>query len=267
MKDQAKFQADFVLDQKAAVREEDGDLIIEGYAADWLMDRQEEAFEPGAFEEGLKSFIERNPILVYHHQYDKALGQVIEADNRPDGLWVKARVDAPADGSWAQDVYNKIKRGTIRGFSVGGIFHRREGPDGKARIHKADFAELSVTPFPVNPRTLFAVAGKAFEEDEIDEPKLRAALELRDRVLRLQETFEEIERKAAESQRAKWAKSGVAMQDGSFPITHCGTDSYSNGAARARLHSAKGKSESAIMAHIQKREKALGCKSGGADDS
>lgn len=167
----AEFQYDFVLDQKAAqvTEDEHGDLYIEGYASDFGLDRQDEAFEPGAFEEGLKSFMEVNPVMLYHHKGDKALGQYVDARLDEHGLWVKGRVDKPAPGSWAEDIFNKIKRGTIRAFSVGGIFKRRNTPDGP-RIFKCDLAEISVTPFPVNPRTTFAVvAGKAFEDINIPE--------------------------------------------------------------------------------------------------
>lgn len=167
----AEFQYDFALDAKALEHtvDENGDLWIEGYASDFGIDRQEEAFEPGAFERGLKSFLERNPIMLYHHQYDKALGQFTEARVDENGLWVKGRVDAPAAGSWAEDVFNKIRKGTIKAFSVGGIFRRRMTKNGP-RIHDVDLGEISVTPFPVNPRTTFAVvAGKAF--GEIVEPE------------------------------------------------------------------------------------------------
>lgn len=174
MKQEAPFQLDFVLDTKAAtsVDPDSGDVYIEGYASDFGTDRDEEAFEPGAFKKAMEAFM-RNPILCYHHQYDKALGQVEQFEHRPDGLWVKARLDKPAAGGWAEDIVNKVKRGTIRAFSVGGRFKRRTGSDGRPRIHEADIAEISVTPLPVNPRTLFAVAGKAFGE----EPDLSAVLE------------------------------------------------------------------------------------------
>ncbi len=161
----ADFQYDFALDGKALSTEvdDDGDLWIEGYASDWGIDRQEEAFEPGAFERGLKAFLASNPIMLYHHQYDKALGQFVDARIDSNGLWVRGRVDKPSLGSWAEDVFNKIKRGTIKSFSVGGIFKRRMTEKGP-RIFEADLGEISVTPFPVNPRTHFAVvAKKAFE--------------------------------------------------------------------------------------------------------
>lgn len=165
----APFRYDFILDAKADLQytEEDGDLFIQGYASDFGLDRQGEAFEPGAFEQGLKAFMETNPILLYHHKYDQALGQVVDSRLDGKGLWVKARVDKPAPGSWAEDVFNKIKKGTIRAFSVGGIFRRRMTEAGP-RIFDCDLGEISVTPFPVNPRTTFAVAaGKAFENIEI----------------------------------------------------------------------------------------------------
>lgn len=168
MKEQAEFQLDMVLGEKAAVTvAADGDLIIEGYASDYEADRQDEFFEPGAVNDGLKAFLDTNPILLYHHKSGQALGQVIEARVDNVGAWIKARVDKPAPGSWAQDVYQKVKRGTIRGFSIGGRFFRRpDQKSGMTKIYKADIHEISVTPYPINPRTLFGVAQKAFSDEE-----------------------------------------------------------------------------------------------------
>lgn len=164
----AEFHFDAVLGQKAVVQEAaNGDLYIEGYASDYEADRQDEFFEPGAVNDGLKSYIETNPILLYHHKFSQALGQVVEARVDDVGVWVKARIDKPARGSWAEDVFQKVKRGTIRGFSIGGRFFRRpDQKSGMTRIYKADIHEISVTPYPINPRTLFAVAQKAFEDAE-----------------------------------------------------------------------------------------------------
>lgn len=187
MKTSAPFTYDFILDGKAAVHEEDDHLIVEGLAADFGFDRQDEAFEPGAFDAGMKAFMETNPILCYHHKYDIALGEVLEWEKKAEGPWVKARVDKPEAGTDLMDVYRKIKSGVIKGFSIGGKFHRRTGADGRPRIHRADVAELSITPLPINPRTLFAVAGKAFGEDP-DLEAVEAAAQ------QLTKTFERIER-------------------------------------------------------------------------
>lgn len=163
----AEFEFGFTLDGKAVVTEPDdnGDIYIEGLASDFGLDRQDEAFEPGAFNEGLKAYMSNNPILLYHHKTDVSLGQVVSADLTNEGLHVKARVDAPEPGTMIADYVRKIKNGTLRAFSVGGKFHRHMTANGP-RIFKCDMRELSVTPLPVNPRTLFALAGKAFESAE-----------------------------------------------------------------------------------------------------
>jgi HK97 family phage prohead protease len=187
MKTSAPFQFDFTLEGKAAVVEQDDHLILEGYAADYGFDREDEAFEEGAFEEGMKAFMASNPIVCYHHKYDQALGEVLEWERKSEGPWVKVRVDQPEPHTPLADVYRKIKSGVIKGFSIGGRFHRRKGEDGRVRIHKADVAELSITPLPINPRTLFAVAGKAFGEDP-DLDAAEAAVE------RLTKAFERVEK-------------------------------------------------------------------------
>lgn len=163
MQDTAKFQFDVLLDGKA-IASDDGKLRVEGYAAGFDVDRQDEAFEKGAFEKGLQNFLKRGAPLLYHHHYDKSLGVVEDAHVDSKGLFLKAVLDNPEPGTELADVWNKVKSGSIKGFSVGGIFKRKQTPAG-LRIHQADLVEVSITPVPVQPDTLFAVAGKAFSED------------------------------------------------------------------------------------------------------
>jgi HK97 family phage prohead protease len=171
VKEQATFQFDFALDADASVELEGKALRIEGYAAGFDRDREGEAFMPGVFDKGLEKYFKRNPVLCYHHHTDQALGVVEEAKLDGKGLFVKAKLDDPEPGTPLADVYNKVKSGTIKGFSVGGIFRRKMTPQGP-RIHEADVAEISVTPVPMEPGSLFALAGKAFG----NEPDLGAAL-------------------------------------------------------------------------------------------
>jgi HK97 family phage prohead protease len=193
----ADFDFGFTLDSKAMVEEaDDGTIIIEGYASDFGLDRQDEAFEPGAFEEGIKSFMD-NPVLLYHHKTDTALGQVEKLVPKPQGLWVRARVDKPEPNTIIADYARKIKSGVLRGFSVGGKFFRRMTPSGP-RIFKCDLREVSVTPLPVNPRTLFAVAGKAFDNMEgMDSPVVVDTTDLEERIEKLDALFTTLEGKAS----------------------------------------------------------------------
>lgn len=165
MKTEAPFTLDFVLEGKSLLSDADEGFYVEGYASDFGVDRQNEAFETGAFDAGMKAFMETNPILIYHHKYDQPLGQVKEYKMDQKGMWVKAWVSPAEAGTPLADVTNKIRSGIIRGFSIGGKFHRHMTPRGM-RIHTADIAELSMTPLPINPRTLATVAGKAFGDEE-----------------------------------------------------------------------------------------------------
>jgi hypothetical protein len=60
-------------------------------------------------------------------------------------------------------------------------------------------------------------------------------------------------------QRRAWAKSGVAMPDGSYPITTCTGPGTSAINARRAIGRAPASKRAAVKAHIATREKALGC--------
>lgn len=186
--DLVQFRLDFVPTGKAledgtlapVVTEEDnGDLMIEGYAAVWDgNDRQGENFAPGAFERGIKSFLGGQAGLCYHHKHDQLLGKVLDLrEEEGKGLKMKARVDGairnhPILGTY----YEQIKKGSLNALSVGGFFRRALTEAGR-RIVDMDFTEISVTPVPVHPGTSFAVvAGKALAS-EIEVPEVPADLD------------------------------------------------------------------------------------------
>lgn len=163
-----KFRFDFSLEGKAAddpiVTElEDGDLLIEGFAAVWEGDdRQGENFAPGAFQAGIQKFLSGQAALCYHHKHDKCLGKVLDLREEGKGLKMRARVDGaiqthPELGT----IYKQIKKGTYNGLSTYGFFTRKEN-----KIVGVDLTEISVTPVPVHPGTSLSVlAGKALASD------------------------------------------------------------------------------------------------------
>lgn len=168
--DTIAFRFDFALDAKAlgdgqqVVTESDnGDLIIEGYAAVFEgLDRENENFAPGAFERGIKAFLGGQSGLCFHHKHDKLLGKVLGLQQDGKGLKMKARVDAAIRSHPELGVYyEQIKNGSLNALSVGGFFKRMAN-----KIVDMDFTEISVTPVPVHPGTNFAVvAGKALASD------------------------------------------------------------------------------------------------------
>lgn len=168
-----QFQYGFVLEGKAVddqtvTVEENGDLIIEGYAAVFDgLDREGENFAEGAFQRGIKAFLGGQAGLCYHHKHEKLLGRVLDLhEEEGKGLKMRARVDAAIRSHPELGVYyEQIRRGTLNALSVGGFF-RRKLTDAGRKIVDMDFTEISVTPVPVHPGTHFAVvAGKALVSD------------------------------------------------------------------------------------------------------
>lgn len=176
---------------------DDGDLLIEGWAANFEgLDRQNENFTDGAFKRGIKSFLNGQRALCFHHQFDKGIGEVLDLEEvEGKGLKMKARVDHQPESSPLRYIYNAIKKGTYKGLSVGGYFKRKLTEKGW-RIADMDFTEISVTPVPVHPGTGFAViAGKALEnapepEATPADPAIEALERLHRSTERLVATFE-----------------------------------------------------------------------------
>lgn len=199
------FVHDFVLEGKAledgstaptVIEEENGDLIIEGWAASFEgLDRQGENFVSGAFQRGIKSFLEGQSALCFHHQNDKGIGSVLDLQEKPEGLWMKARVDFQPESSPLRYIYNAVKKGSYKGLSVGGFF-KRALVKGRQMIADMDFTEISVTPVAVHPKTKFAVvAGKALGSDQepVETPTVPDTAELKTRLTELGEALDRLQ--------------------------------------------------------------------------
>ena len=166
--DLIEFRQGFLLEGKASEETitelEDGDLLIEGWAANFAgLDRESENFVPGSFQEGIKAFLSStNRPLCFHHKKDHVIGKVLDLrEEEGKGLWMSARVDKQVEGSPLFHIYNGIKKRSIAGLSVGGYF-RRGLVNGRKMLTGCDFVEISATSTPVHAGTSFAVvAGKA----------------------------------------------------------------------------------------------------------
>ena len=179
------FRFDFMPEGKAldgdgdvVTVQDNGDLIIEGWAAVFEgQDRQNENFIEGAFQKGIKAFLDGQAALCYHHDTGKLLGNVLELEEvEGKGLRMKARVDAAIAKHPELGVYyEQIKNRSLRALSVGGFFKRKLTEAGM-KINGCDFTEISVTPVPIHPGTSFGVvAGKALRETpNLPEGEMRA---------------------------------------------------------------------------------------------
>lgn len=147
---------DFAFEKKAVGS--DGAIIIEGIAATLQPDREGDVIERGAMERAVAAYM-RNPVLLWYHNTSEVLGQVERAEVTSQGLFVRARVEKPAATSHLLDVYEKIRRGVIRAFSIGARFKKKLGPGGITVITDMDWAETSIAPIGIQPGALFTVTG------------------------------------------------------------------------------------------------------------
>lgn len=84
------------------------------------VDRAGDRVMPGAFNGSLASWEQKGrPIpVIFAHDWgnlDAHIGEVLEAKETEDGLWVKGKLEM--DEPFAQRVWKKMKRGTIAEFS------------------------------------------------------------------------------------------------------------------------------------------------------
>ena len=146
----------FVLEGKgiSATSLRSGDLEISGYALTWnTLDADGETFIRGALRDAIPAFIESGGVLAWQHRpADHPLGRVLEMEEDDVGVRFKARVDHQPASSPLRFLYDAIKRGTMRGCSIGGYFgDRRPTVFGDLIERVVRITELSLTTHPKDP--------------------------------------------------------------------------------------------------------------------
>lgn len=122
--------------------EEDG--TIEAIVATYDKDSVGDKIAPGAFEKSLAAWAEsgKNIPFIWSHQHDNPdayLGEILEAKETDDGLWVKAKVDM--DHPPAKRVYDLMKTGKVSQFSF--AYDVEDGEMVKAKsAGEGDYYEL-----------------------------------------------------------------------------------------------------------------------------
>lgn len=154
-----------VLDQTS----DEGKIFIEGYANTATKDRVGDYIPASAWKEStLKSYLEKNPILLFNHKAGDPIGQVTEAYPSENGLYIKAWTYS--DRAEFKDA-QKVKDGVLRTFSVhfDTDWSNWEYSDAlNAFVAKAidDLYEISIVSIPANADSTFSVAkslGSEFE--------------------------------------------------------------------------------------------------------
>ena len=87
-----------------------GGRFIEGMASTEAVDRDDDIVLPGSLDESLPDY-RNNPVLLFNHDFNRPVGNVVEIKSVDNGYFVRARVDDPEAKRWVQ-------LGNIRAFSI-----------------------------------------------------------------------------------------------------------------------------------------------------
>jgi HK97 family phage prohead protease len=137
--------------------------MIRGMASTADFDRAGDSISAEAWQKGgLKNF-EKNPIILFNHDYDKPIGRATGLKSGPDGLELECKISKAAPANVAQ----LVKDGVLGAFSVG--FRVKDADyiketDG-LMIKDAELFEVSVVSVPCNQSATFSLA-KSFDSSE-----------------------------------------------------------------------------------------------------
>src|SRR6056300_827351 len=139
---------------------EDGSVMIRGMASTADFDRAGDSISAEAWTKGgLKNF-EKNPIILFNHDYDKPIGRATGLKVTPNGLELEAKISKSAPAA----VCELVKDGVLGAFSVG--FRVKDADyisetDG-LMIKDAELFEVSVVSVPCNQAATFSLS-KSFD--------------------------------------------------------------------------------------------------------
>jgi len=141
---------------------EDGSVLIRGMASTADFDRAGDSISAEAWQKGgLKNF-EKNPIILFNHDYDRPIGRATGMKAGPNGLELECKISKSAPGNVAE----LVKDGVLGAFSVG--FRVKDADyiketDG-LMIKDAELFEVSVVSVPCNQAATFSLS-KSFDSD------------------------------------------------------------------------------------------------------
>jgi len=143
-----------------ALEEDDGGVHICGMASTADQDRANDVIKAEAWTKGGLSNFEKNPIILFNHNYDKPIGRATGLKVTENGLELKAKISKSAPDHVAQ----LVKEGILGAFSVG--FRVKDADyisetDG-LMIKDAELFEVSVVSVPCNQAATFSLS-KSFD--------------------------------------------------------------------------------------------------------
>src|SRR5210317_2467861 len=152
-----------------ALDEDDGSIHICGMASTHDEDRANDVIMAEAWTKGGLSNFEKNPIILFNHDYDRPIGRATGLKVTDNGLELEAKISKSAPAN----VCELVKEGILGAFSVG--FRVKDADylkqsDG-LMIKDAELFEVSVVSVPCNQAATFSLAKSFDSQEEYEEFK------------------------------------------------------------------------------------------------
>ena len=152
-----------------AAEADDGSVMIRGMASTADFDRAGDTISAEAWTKGGLQNFEKNPIILFNHDYDRPIGRATGMKAGPNGLELECKISKNAPGNVAE----LVKDGVLGAFSVG--FKVKDADyiketDG-LMIKDAELFEVSVVSVPCNQSATFSLAKSFDSTNEYEEFK------------------------------------------------------------------------------------------------
>jgi HK97 family phage prohead protease/HK97 family phage major capsid protein len=154
---------------KAFDENDDGSILVRGMASTSDFDRAGDQIPAEAWAKGGLNNFEKNPIILFNHDYNKPIGRATKLKVTENGLAMEAKISKSAPDHVAQ----LVKEGILGAFSVG--FRVKDADyiketDG-IMVKDAELFEVSVVSVPCNQAATFSLAKSFDSQDEYEEFK------------------------------------------------------------------------------------------------
>ena len=157
-----KFEINSLFNVVEKEASDDSVLTIKGYANTVSKDRAGDVIVKEAWEKGAMDDYLKNPIVLAFHDYSRPVGTTISHSVTDRGLEIVAEISKAAG-----EVYNLIKDGVLKTFSVGFSIKDADYDRGEDTFFIKDLSlyEISVVSVPANQDSTFSLA-KSFDSEE-----------------------------------------------------------------------------------------------------
>lgn len=151
---------------------DDDKRLIEGYASVQVKDLQGDYVPIDTMKKAMIDFIDRGGVLAYGHS-NHIIGKILSfwVDDYDGKKGVKILAKIYNGDKFADEVWNKIKSGDLKGFSIGGIVDDVVEKDGMRVLKDLTLHEISVVSEPANPDAI--IEDYSFAKGEVMEKECK----------------------------------------------------------------------------------------------